>query len=370
MVAWSLEMKPEDFMASLKDSIPRIVVCAGEESFFKEEVLRVFRKVADEEGVGLSFINFEIAPGEKGEAAGSRLLRELCTPSLFKGEILFVVRSGGEVLKSLSKRLFGYLKGDSSLPNRVLFFTESLDGRTKFAKLLREAGGLVECKKLYATAAYWQRGTTDESELSRWAVRRAAARGIELSVQAACFLTAHTGNDLFRIDSELEKIALYLPAEGKKVDVEEIEKVTGVSAIHTPFDLWDKIESQDRAGALETLSMILRNGLRSVGGKLESDDAAISAILLGMFRERLRLSSQVALLMWEKKQDRAIMEELNIRSAFYLNKLKDTARRLTARSVRSINAALLDAERRIKRMGHRAVPVMEELVIKLAGAGY
>ena len=82
----------------------------------------------------------------------------------------------------------------------------------------------------------------------------------------------------------------------------------------------------------------------------------------------MKLSARVALLVWEKKTDDVIMEKLKISSSFYLKKLKASARRLTASSLKVINESLLFAERRIKRMGHRAVPVLEEVVIKMTGA--
>ncbi|MHC4945299.1 MAG: hypothetical protein ACYTG7_19965, partial [Planctomycetota bacterium] len=91
--------------------------------------------------------------------------------------------------------------------------------------------------------------------------------------------------------------------------------------------------------------------------------------LLGIFRDRVRLSSQVALFQWQKMPDDAMMERLRISSKFYLNKLKDSARRLTADRLRCMNTALLDAERGIKRQGFMAKPVMESLVIQLSRAG-
>ncbi|MFH2002457.1 MAG: hypothetical protein ABIK28_22480, partial [Planctomycetota bacterium] len=87
------------------------------------------------------------------------------------------------------------------------------------------------------------------------------------------------------------------------------------------------------------------------------------------FRERIRLASQVALLVWEKMPDKEIMTELKISSAFYLKKLKESARQLTAESLKQMNAALLSAERRIKREGLQTRPVLEALVILLSRAG-
>jgi DNA polymerase III delta subunit len=291
------------------------------------------------------------------------------TPGLFGGGLLFIVRDGSDLLKHGAKDLGRFVGEGKSLPCQAVIFADSLDGRTRFAKQLKEAGSVVECKKLYATVAFWQKGGGRESELEQWTLKRAKARGLDMTPRAAGFLTDLTGNDLFTLDSELEKLCLSFPDGKGRVDLEEIENITGMSAVHTPFDLQDKIEEKDIPGALRTLSVILRNGMRSASGRLETDAHAISAILLGMFRERVRLSAQVALCLWENRGDDYIRDRLKVRSAFYLNKLKDSARRLTGDALKSMNEALHDAERRIKRRGHLAIPVLEETVIRLARAG-
>lgn len=359
-------MKPAEFIESSSDDLPRVVVCAGEENFFKEEVLQSVDGVLDRLHPGHPVSRFDTAQGEKEKAAAQRLVRELSTPVLFGGVTLFVVRSGQKIFKEMADFLLPSFEGKRTLANYVIFFVDSVDKRTKLAKRLNATGGLIECKKLYETAALWQRGAQEDSELNQWACRRARAKGLDMDLQAAQFLTTLTGNDLFLLDGELDKLCLGLPEGEKTVGVGEIEQATGMSAVHTPFDLWDKIEAHDGKGALETLGVILRNGLRSVAGRLENDGAAISAILLGMFRERVRLSAQVAVMMWAKQPDEAIMEQLKIKSPFYLKKLKASGQRLTASSLKAINAALLAAERRIKRRGQMAYPVMEEVVIKLA----
>jgi DNA polymerase III delta subunit len=359
-------MNAAEFIESLDTDLSRVVVCAGEESFFKEEVLQAVDVALDKRYPGHPVSRFDVAQGEKEKAAGQRLVRELSTPVLFGGATLFVVRGGQKIFKEMADFLLPVFEGKRALANYVVFFVDSVDKRTKVAKRLGASGGLVECKKLYETAAHWQRGAPEDSELNQWACRRARAKGLEMDLKAAQFLTSLTGNDLFLLDGELDKLCLGLPEGETAVGVGEIEQATGMSAVHTPFDLWDKIEAHDGSGALETLGVILRNGLRSASGRLENDAAAISAILLGMFRERIRLSAQVAIMMWAKQPDEAIMKRLKIKSAFYLKKLKASGTRLTASSLKAINASLLAAERRIKRRGHVAYPVMEEVVIKLA----
>ena len=360
-------MKLEPFIDSLKSVRPGIVVFAGDEPFFKEEGLEAYVEALREDGP-LSENTFEIKPGEKANAAGDRLIRDLATPMLFGGPVLIVVREGQDVLKAAAPVLAEVLGGKRMLPGRVVFFANSVDGRSKFAKLLKESGGFVECKKLFATAAPWQRGGSEETELSKWTLSRARRSGLKITRDAAGFLASHTGNDLLRISGEIDKMVMGLD-KGGNVDLADVEEITGTSAVHTPFELWDKIESRDSAGALETLSVILKNGMRSQGGRLETDATAIANILLGMFRERIRLSARVALLVWEHQDDRSILSALRISSMFYLKKLKATGKRLNAAKVKAISEALLRAERRIKRSGHLASPVLEETVIRLVGVG-
>lgn len=368
-------MKCSDFHKAVKKSIPDIVVCAGDETFFMEEALQSLKSAMDKKGQSFAISNVEAAQGEKDAAVGSRLLRNLATPVLFGDKTLYVVRSGDKILKAVTKELDALLEKNRALPHRVIFFVKKLDGRTKLAKRLQEADGYVECKRLYDTPAFWKRGGSDETELDKWAKEQAARHGFELDMKAAQFLTALTGNDLFAINSELEKLNLSLGSGDKKskkkvvLDVEAIERSTGMSAVHTPFDLWEKIENHDTAGAMETLQIIIRNGMRSTGGRLETDVTAIANILMSMFRERVRLASQVALLVWERLQDKEIQAELKISSAFYLKKLKASAAKLTADSLKEMNAAMLTAERRIKREGLQTRPVLEELVISLSRAG-
>jgi len=362
-------VKLDEFISSLKTSLPSITVCAGEETFFKEQALKFLIEAIKAVDPKLTVINFELNHGEKGPAAGTRLLSDLCTPSLFSGARLYVIRNEKDILSSSAKAMADYITGKKKLPNWAVFFAKKLDGRTAFAKNLKKRGALVECKKLFSSPAPWQRGNIEETELSRWTSNRAKQKGFKLTSKAALFLTSQVGEDLFLVDTELEKLTLVREWGDRMVDVADVEKSTGMSAVHTPFDLWDKIESGKLSEAVDILSVILHNGLRSTGGKLENDSAAIAAILLSMFRERIRLSAQVALLVWERCEDREIMQTVGIGSAFYLKKLKETGVKLKASTLKKVNETLLNGEKRIKRYGHGPVAVMEETVIKLARAG-
>ncbi len=362
-------LKPDEFIGSLKNNVPGIVVCTGEETFFKEEVFSAVKAALRSGSPGLSVTAIDPTSGEKEAELGFRLLKDLFTSSLFSETSLLLVRNGQDVLKSVSKELGECMASGRSFRNRVVFFAKSVDGRTRFGKELVKTGGIVKCRKLYSSPPYWQKGASDESELNLWTVKKAASMGIRFSLQTASFLTTLTGNDLFGIITELEKISLSIPHGEERVSTEDVERSTGMSAVHTPFEIWDKIETGDTAGALETLDAVFCNGMRSASGKLETDAGSIAAILFGIFRERVRLSANVALLVWEKKPDNYISKCLNIGSRFYLGKLKESAARLTAARLKTINTGLLAAERHMKRDGYPGRTVIEQAVVELSRAG-
>lgn len=363
-------MKPTAFISNLgKGSIPLLVVCSGEELFFKEEVLQHLRRTIEADHPDLQIIFWETQPGEKEPAELNRLLGEMQTLGLFSPRKLIVARDAKNLLKAGAKALAELLE---SAPegNTLCFFADSLDGRTRLAKRLKKEGAFVECKRLYSQQFFIRdssRGAAGLSELGKWALARARGHGLQLDPDAAGFLVSLTGNNLFVIDSELEKLKLCFAGESS-VAVRDIEESTGMSALHTPFDLWEQMEQGRVADALSTLGVILRNGMRSQGGKLVTDDPGIAAILLSIFRSRIRLAAATATLKLEKKRDEEIQAEIGVGHPFAYGKIKQYAATLNGPKYLELHGAILSAERRIKRMSQHARAVIEETVIRIARA--
>jgi len=361
-------MTPEVFIRSIerKKEVPPLTVCAGEEPFFMEEVFTAIRAALSAAEPRLQIIAWEAQSGESDEAGASRLLAEMQTPGLFSPRKLIWVRDGQKLLKAAHKKLLDVVD-DSPSGNALCIFAGSVDGRTKLARGLKERDALVVCRKLYSQQAFFKGGSGGEqlSELGKWVMQRARLKGLTLERAAAEFLMALTGNNLYILDSELEK--LELGSDGAKhLTVEHVERSTGMSAVHTPFELWEEIEKGNVEPAIKTLRVILRNGLRSVGGSLVIDPAGIAAILLKIFRDRIRLASEALVLHLDGLDDKQIQDVIGIKSPFYFKKIKGYSSRLNARKHQRLHDILIGAERRIKQRGYRPHIVLEDAVIRIA----
>ena len=77
----------------------------------------------------------------------------------------------------------------------VSYKDKKVDGRTKFAKLLKDKGVLFSTKKLY------------DNKLPEWTQELLESKGLAISKKGLMLLIDHIGNDLSRINNEINKIS-------------------------------------------------------------------------------------------------------------------------------------------------------------------
>ncbi|GAC1430056.1 MAG: DNA polymerase III subunit delta [Chitinophagaceae bacterium] len=128
----------------------------------------------------------------------------------------------------------------------VSYKEKKVDGRSKLAKLLKEKGELLSTKKLY------------ENQLPGWVSNLADSKGYSLSQKALMLLVEHVGNDLPRINNEIEKLAVNL-GERKKITEDDIEKYIGVSKEYNVFELQDALAKKDLARSMRIIGYFESN---------------------------------------------------------------------------------------------------------------
>jgi DNA polymerase-3 subunit delta len=129
-------------------------------------------------------------------------------------------------------------------PSTTLVFTGAkLDARTKFAKALNQAGRVHQFPKMYAR------------QLAPWLQGRAAVRGKSLDSQAAAYLAELAGLGLGALDSELEKLSLYVGREGR-ITLDTVRRVMGNSRLYSIFDFTDAVAAGGLTRALSSYAQL------------------------------------------------------------------------------------------------------------------
>lgn len=124
---------------------------------------------------------------------------------------------------------------DKPLNSTLLFIAykgKKVDGRTKLAKNLKEKAVLYTTKKLY------------DNQLPEWANNLVKSKGYTISNKALFLLIDHIGNDLSRLNNEIDKLVLNL-AGRNNITEDDIETFVGISKEFNVFELQQAIATKD-----------------------------------------------------------------------------------------------------------------------------
>ena len=122
----------------------------------------------------------------------------------------------------------------------VSFKEKKVDGRSKLAKTLKSKGEMLTTKKMY------------DSQLPEWVNQMVASHKLTIAPKALHLLVDHIGNDLSRLQNEVEKLAVNL-AGRKNITEDDIEKYIGVSKDFNVFELQDALGKRDLAKTIRII---------------------------------------------------------------------------------------------------------------------
>jgi len=128
----------------------------------------------------------------------------------------------------------------------VSYKEKKVDGRTSLSKLLKKKAEVLTTKKMY------------ENQLPDWTNDLVHSKGYEISQKALLLLVDHIGNDLNRIDNEIEKILVNLGSR-KNITEDDIEKYVGVSKEYNSFELQAAVVRKDLSKAIRIVQYFEAN---------------------------------------------------------------------------------------------------------------
>ncbi|PZR25195.1 MAG: DNA polymerase III subunit delta [Citrobacter freundii] len=157
-----------------------------------------------------------------------------------------VLLKEGQQMRDIEK-LEGYVENPLQSTIFVVSYKDKkVDGRTKFAKVLKEKGVFISTKKIY------------DSQLPEWTQELLRSKELTISPKGLALLIDHIGNDLSRIENEIEKISVNL-AKRKNIAEDDIEEFVGVSKDFNVFELQAALAKKDLAKSIRIIQYFESN---------------------------------------------------------------------------------------------------------------
>jgi DNA polymerase III, delta subunit len=138
---------------------------------------------------------------------------------------------------------------ENPLPSTIFVVSykdKKVDGRSKLAKLLKQKAEFFSTKKIY------------DNQLPEFVNNIVKQNGLTISQRALMMVADHIGNDLSRIENEIEKLAINL-AGRKNITEDDIENYIGVSKEFNVFEMQDAIAKKNFSKAVRIIQYFEAN---------------------------------------------------------------------------------------------------------------
>ena len=177
---------------------------------------------------------------EAASVPASEVLDELRTAPFLTDKRVVLVKDADKFISANRQTLEKYFDNPCST-GRLIFTVRTWDARTILAKKLAKAGKLIKVVP------------PKRSELPHRLIKYASeAHDKKLARDAAAFLIELTGDELPRLYSEIDKLALFADTE-KAITAEHIESLIGHNRLFDAFTVIDAVIAGNIAAALERL---------------------------------------------------------------------------------------------------------------------
>ena len=235
-------MSVEKILSDLKKKAFKPVYwLEGDEEYFIDQVISFAEhKILTETEAGFNLSIFY------GRDTSWPDLINACRKYPMFADLQVVILKEAQAMRDIEK-LEAYI--EKPLGSTLLFVAyknKKVDGRTRLAKILKEKAVLYTAKKLY------------DRDLPEWAGELIKNKGFTITSKALFLLIDHIGNDLNRLNNEIDKLVLNL-SDRKNITEDEIEKYVGISKEFNVFELQQAIAHKDLYKAVRIIQYFEAN---------------------------------------------------------------------------------------------------------------
>ena len=143
--------------------------------------------------------------------------------------------------------LLHYLK--TPVPSTILVFAyqhKPLDKRSKLAKVLTKTSIMMESKKIY------------DNQIGPWIQSYLNTKSLTMNQKGIMMLSENIGNNLQRLSSEIDKLALNI-TKGQEIDEQHIQNYVGINRDYNIFELQKALSFGDFSKAFKIIEYFTLN---------------------------------------------------------------------------------------------------------------
>ncbi|MGB3606731.1 DNA polymerase III subunit delta [Psychroserpens sp.] len=252
-----------------------------------------------------------------------------------------IVKEAQDLARTIDN-LLAYAKNPQ--PSTVLVLNykyKKFDKRKAVYKAIKKTGVVYESKKLY------------DNKVAEWIRRVLAGKNYTISPKAAQMLVEFLGNDLSKINNELEKLKIVLP-EGTQISAEHIEENIGISKDYNNFELRKAIGDRDSLKAFKIVKYFADN-------PKDNPMVVTVSLLFSFFSQLLHYHGL------HDKNPRNVASALKI-NPYFVNEYVLAARNFPMRKVSEVIAVLREFDVKGKGVNSNSVSqgdLLKELMVRL-----
>lgn len=221
----------------------------------------------------------------------------------------------------------------------ICYKYKKLDARKKLSKTLQKNGVLFESKKLY------------ENQVPDWIRRVLAGKGYTITPKAAQMLTEFLGNDLGKVNNELDKLQLIIQP-GEQITPKLIEENIGISKDFNNFELQNAIGSRNVKKAFRIVQYFAQNP--------KNHPLVMTVALMYSFFSKLLKYHAL-------KNPASAARELGV-SPYFIKDYETAARNYPMKKVSAIISAIREVDMKSKGVGAANLSqgdLLKELLVKI-----
>lgn len=252
-----------------------------------------------------------------------------------------IVKEAQDLSRSI-ENLADYAKQPQ--PSTILVINykyKTIDKRKTLYKTLQKTGVVFESKKLY------------ENKVADWIRRVLAGQNYTIVPKAAQMLVEFLGNDLSKINNELDKLKIILP-EGTQITPQHIEENIGISKDFNNFELRRAIGERDEVKVQRIIKYFADN-------PKDNPMVVTVSLLFGFFSQLLHFHGL------HDRSPRNVASALGV-NPFFVNEYITAAHNYPMKKVSAVIATLREFDVKSKGVGANSVAqgdLLKEMMVKI-----